>query len=750
MWYRTGNRLILISTIFLVSGFVALLFYTINYHDRMTHDEKWVQHSTAVLSKISAIDNGIISLTAAQRAVMVSGSDRSLQQYEQGKKQIKENVLILEQLVSISPEQVVLSEKLMRKIDTLIAVLDDTLLKNKNEAQNIILVDQQELSQAKESLLDITSIMRNQENAILDSHANALIKRQYNFIIAVMGGIVTLFALLIGINTLLLRLRLANKRYLEENLITKQRLEYAMNVSGEGVYDWNIKTNKVYYSETFTKMLGYERADFGDNFDAFDKKVHEDDRAIVHQRVDDFISGKLSDYSMEFRMYHKDGQIIWVHSRADMRRDQNGEADRIIGTHRDITAIKLREGSLIDSIETTARESNAKSGFLAHMSHEIRTPLTAISGIAEILQKQSSSMTEKQQKLIHTLVTSSQSLKDLVTDILDFSKIERGDIDIDYNYFAVSKLSAEIISIMSVQAQEKNIGFKVVDQGIKNIEYQGDKARIRQILINLVGNAIKFTDKGQVTLLIEHNFNSNLETLDFIIQDTGVGIEKNTLETIFEEFQQADRSISKKHGGTGLGLPISKKLALLMGGDITVTSKPDMGSTFKLTLPMVNQYKVIADEENSDVKTNKRDRLIPNIQGESSALIADDYEGNIIILGYLMDDIGLKYDVANNGEEALKMWEAKRYDIILMDVQMPVMDGLSATQKIRQAEKKNGFDTTPIIGMTAHALVEDKQKCIDAGMTDYLSKPIDSQKLKQKIYNYLSVEDKKIGDSLGG
>jgi CheY-like chemotaxis protein/nitrogen-specific signal transduction histidine kinase len=409
----------------------------------------------------------------------------------------------------------------------------------------------------------------------------------------------------------------------------------------------------------------------------------------------------------------------------------------MIGTHRDISEQKNIEENLIDVIEEVEQQSEAKASFLAHMSHEIRTPLTAITGIAEILQKQSPDFNEKQKKLIQTLSTSSQSLKELINDILDFSKIEKGEVHIEEAFFPVQEVVAEIISIMSVQAHEKNIGFKVIDDDIQNLEYCGDKARIRQILLNLVGNAIKFTDTGQVTLLIEKNTDSDAENLNFIVQDTGIGINDDVLKTIFDEFQQADRSVSRQYGGTGLGLPISNKLAALMGGAISVKSKKNIGSTFTFTLPLKGKSKDILGNDNQPSHIKIAERLSSAIRQEQCVLIADDYEGNIIILTYLMDDIGLQYDIARNGEDAVNQWKSKHYDLILMDVQMPVMDGLTATQTIRKCEEENKFDTIPIIGMTAHALVEDRQKCIDSGMTDYLSKPIDSQQLKEKIYYHL-------------
>lgn len=538
------------------------------------------------------------------------------------------------------------------------------------------------------------------------------------------------------LNSVLFFVLYSNNIVSRKLILNEDRLKFAMKTSNEGIYDWDLKTNKIYFSPQYTQMLGYGFEEFGQSLEAVVQHVHKDDLDVVLSTVKQYLNDEIPEFSIEFRMYHKNKSIIWVNSRGEVVKNYKNEPVRLIGVHRDITNQKNIEENLVETIGEVEQKSEAKASFLAHMSHEIRTPLTAITGIAEILQKQSSDFNEKQQTLIKTLSSSSQSLKELINDILDFSKIDKGDIEITSQYFSVFELVAEITSIMSAQAQEKNIQFNVVDDAVENLEYLGDKARIRQILLNLVGNALKFTENGKVTFLAETNIVDQIETLDFIVQDTGIGIHDDVIDSIFNEFQQADRFVSKKYGGTGLGLPISRKLATLMGGTISVSSKYGMGSTFTLSLPLVDRQKQILDKDpNTGLKISQR--LSSAIRKEHRALIVDDYDGNIIILTFLMDEIGLKYDVASNGVEAVEVWKSNHYDLVLMDVKMPVMDGLAATKSIRQYEDKNQFEQTPIIGMTAHALVEDQQKCIDAGMTDYISKPIDSIKLQEKIYHYL-------------
>jgi len=491
----------------------------------------------------------------------------------------------------------------------------------------------------------------------------------------------------------------SSNRVTKNLILTEDRLQYAMSASGEGIYDWDIKSGKVFYSNNFVQMLGYDQNEFGVGLDAFETRIYAEDQLLVKDAVTKYLDNQLSEYSVEFRMLHKDGHTVWLNSRANAIRDNDGQAKRIIGTHRDISDQKSIEENLKDEVVEAEQAVETKSDFLAHMSHEIRTPLTAITGIAEILEKNSSDFSVRQKELISTLSTSTKSLKELVTDILDFSKIEKGEIDFEDQYFPLTDLTNEVISMMSVPANEKNIGFKVMDDDVRDIEYFGDKTRLRQILVNLIGNAIKFTDDGMVTLLIKKEIIKDIEVLNFYVQDTGIGIDDSALNTIFEEFQQGDNSVSRKYGGTGLGLPISKNLAVLMGGDINVESTKDLGSTFTLSLPMKDRVQDYNQDVDPALKQKVTDRLSATIRDEQTALIVEDYQGNVVILSYLMEEIGLPFDVAKNGEEAISMWSEKHYDIVLMDVQMPIMDGLTATSKIRDIEKQNGFNETPIILM---------------------------------------------------
>jgi CheY-like chemotaxis protein len=329
------------------------------------------------------------------------------------------------------------------------------------------------------------------------------------------------------------------------------------------------------------------------------------------------------------------------------------------------------------------------------------------------------------------------SLKDLVNDILDFSKIENGDIELEKDTFALRGLFEQVISIMSVHAREKGLAFSFDYDALDSVSMVGDDVRLRQVIINLLGNAIKFTDQGSVNATAYQDEVAGQPVLCVDVTDTGIGIPPENADVIFERFKQGDASVSRKYGGTGLGLPISRNLARLMGGDISFRSEPGKGTTFSLRIPMQVADSIGDDDADPGVSAKLNDKIKAALSSESRILLVEDYEGNIVVLGFLLEDIGCQYDVARTGREALDLWKQKHYDIVLMDIQMPEMDGFTATAEIRRHEAENNLERVPIIGMTAHALVGDKDKCIEAGMDAYLPKPIVEADLKQKILYFL-------------
>ncbi len=371
----------------------------------------------------------------------------------------------------------------------------------------------------------------------------------------------------------------------------------------------------------------------------------------------------------------------------------------------------------------------AKTEFLANMSHEIRTPMNAIVGLSNILANEK--LTPRQSEFVKTLASSADSLLDLINDLLDISKIEARTVELERIPFDLSLLIQEIVSMMNVRAAEKGLNFGVKDDCARNRFFIGDPTRIRQIIVNLCSNAIKFTERGSIDIAVHcyETENFDIENVEISVTDTGIGIPADKIESIFEKFIQADTSINRKYGGTGLGLAITRTLTKLMGGHVSAESVVGKGSKFTAILPLTVAARAIHETDLS--RKPNPDKM--NMDLKKRVLLVEDYAPNILVAGSFLEEFGYEWDSAKSGTEAVEKVMDGNFAAVLMDVQMFGMNGLEATRLIRSHEKQNGLPPVPIIGMTAHALAGDRERCLGVGMDDYISKPFNPDELQDKL-----------------
>lgn len=436
-------------------------------------------------------------------------------------------------------------------------------------------------------------------------------------------------------------------------------------------------------------------------FDAFTNQIHSKGSAIVN--------------SIDVR---KDGSTFFAEVQGSIV-EYNGKP-HFLGIIKDISDQKQMEQSLIEAKNAAVSANKAKSNFLAVMSHEIRTPMNSIIGMTELTLQ--SAINEEQAHNLKIIKESAHLLLDIINDILDFSKIEAGKLTLEQIDFDLHHLLDNIIHIFTVPAERKGLFIRMEKTDLLPRYMKGDPVRIKQILANLINNAIKFTDSGEITLRARQN---NASHLFFSVTDTGIGVPEDKYESIFNSFTQADLSTTRSHGGSGLGLTICKKLSELMGGQINLTSKPGFGSTFSFTISFTpgdkSKVKERAQKDNWDQL--KTDTKALNI------LLVEDNLVNAKIAEQFLKKMGHNASIANNGKEALDYLSLEYFDLVLMDVEMPQMNGIEATQRIRNGEAGETNINIPIIAMTAHALNEFKLECESSGMNDFVSKPVNFYEL---------------------
>jgi PAS domain S-box-containing protein len=491
--------------------------------------------------------------------------------------------------------------------------------------------------------------------------------------------------------------------------------------------------SKIYLNDQVEKLTGYSKSDFLEGKKTFLDLVHPDEKEDILNIQKDFIK-KGKPFHFIYRIIKKNGDVAWIEEFGDAIH-KDGEITSIEGIFIDVTERKLAENAIKDK-EYAEAANRAKSEFLANMSHEIRTPLNGIIGFTELLMN--TEMKSIQKKYMNTINQSANTLMEVINNILDFSKIESGKIDLVIEKHKLEDISNQVIDLIHHEAKRKNIELSlIIDENVPKYIWI-DYIRIKQILINLLSNAVKFTEKGSITLeikLVEVIDKKNIK-LNFSVTDTGIGIKVKNQAKIFEAFSQEDASTTKRFGGTGLGLSISNQLLSLMNSKLELESKIGVGSKFSFNL----KIKQSNDDKKSEAKKNTIET-----QKQSNTTITNDHKVVIIVednkINMLLAKTLINQIIPNvtifefeNGIQVLKKASEIQPDLILMDVQMPEMNGYEATAELRKIPT---LKETPIIALTAGAILGEKEKCIEAGMNDYIPKPIDRENLKNVISNWI-------------
>lgn len=444
-----------------------------------------------------------------------------------------------------------------------------------------------------------------------------------------------------------------------------------------------------------------------------------------------------SHFEAEFRIRRHDGEYRWFLARGRPLVDRSGKILRWAGTLTDVHDKNLIEHELKEAVAQARGAHQAKTEFLTHMSHEIRTPINAIVGLANLLSE-TRGLSPKQQEFISTLKVSSEQLLELINDLLDASQLEANHLQLETIPFNLNQVVEEVVRINAVHAQGKMIHLGVRGQCHQMLV--GDPVRLKQVLMNLVGNAVKFTEEGSVNINIFAAPQAQGAFVDLMIavEDTGIGIPESRLKDIFGKFSQAESSTHRRFGGSGLGLNIAKTLVELMGGTLRVNSTLGKGSCFTV---MVALTTTAAITEPTVLPPKKRKEAMSNMPLSTDApkvLLVEDYHANVLVATMLLSQYGYDYVLAENGSQALEKTAQHDFDIVLMDVEMPDMNGFQATAAIRAREAAKGKRTT-IIGMTAHALKGDRERCLEAGMDDYIAKPFRPESLKEILERHCPV-----------
>jgi PAS domain S-box-containing protein len=484
---------------------------------------------------------------------------------------------------------------------------------------------------------------------------------------------------------------------------------------------WGPGGTPIYSTPSVDRTFGYtleERTELRDFVNPYPDDVELIQSIFKNLRPEDGV------HNADYRLLHKDGSIVWVEGTFQRLNDGSG---RMLSTGRVVTERKRLEHELQRALDDAKGALKAKSDFLANMTHELRTPLTAIVGFSNLM-KGAQDLNPRHAHQMGIICDASENLLSVVNDVLDFSRLEAGAVELDAHPFDPLAMARSTVALLADQAAAKDIHVSVEAEGFEG-GLLGDGVRLRQVLTNLVSNAVKFTASGRIEVLVRQSKVGDQRKLRISVRDSGIGISADQIGGIFGRFTQADASVSRKYGGTGLGLAISSRIIEALGGEIDVESEPGKGSTFWFEVVMPAAAEVTAEEPEVG--------LAAEIGRPLRLLVVDDNPVNRELVCALLDPFDIDIETANDGVEAVEAAARAPYDLILMDVQMPNMDGLTATRRIRAGQAPSA-SRVPIIALTANILPEQISRCLEAGMDDHLGKPINPERLLSLLSQWSS------------
>ncbi len=520
------------------------------------------------------------------------------------------------------------------------------------------------------------------------------------------------------------------KRVQQKVVDSEKRLSYVLEATGEGVWDWNITTGELMHNQRWYDLLGLSAEDMSGNLNDFTKRLlPEELDEIMHELDLCLTQGKP--YSHEHQMRCKNGETVWVLDRGNVvQRDSDGRPLRMVGSFAEISTRKKIEQELVAARIQAEQNSIAKSDFLATMSHEIRTPMNGVIGMTSVLLE--SDLTIEQRDCVETIQSSGEALLMVINEILDFSKIEAGKVTFNDRNFSLTELIDTCYNILSPGMARKRLTFaKQIEEKMPD-NLIGDPDRLMQVLVNLLNNALKFTSSGSITLHVAIlSLNQNICRLRFEVRDTGIGISEEGQHQLFNAFSQVDAESNRQFGGTGLGLSICKRIVEAMNGSIGLESRLGEGTTFWFELV----YRLGNASSALPTAPASPETEVQALKGR--ILLVEDHPINQKLALAILQKQQLDVDLAENGLEAIKMLNLKSYDLILMDCQMPVMDGFEASARIRSGEAGEEARKTPIIALTANAMKEDIDRCTAAGMNDHIAKPFTLTTLQTALAHWL-------------